>query len=306
MKKALSMALSLAMALSLMAVSANAASDEIKVTVNGEPVVFTDVKPFIDENNRTLVPLSAVAEALGLTVVWDGENKIASFSREDTLETANYTWDEDDDGVDDAYYSMITTEFFIGSDCYNTLYNVVILEEEEGGVYETLMDTAAIIKDSRTYAPLRYLAEAFNYDVIWDGATKTINLVDAESFEYYYVWSIDNDASKFEICLYDIENCVSIEILDIEVGGLYESNEQSVPFTAVEPETEGWASDALVEYLEENRSYIEENGYTQKIAAVAEFDFAGDEEYAVYVRLAIQKGNGVVDQTWLSIFVENN
>ena len=38
------------------------------------------------------------------------------------------------------------------------------------------MDTAAVIVNSRTYAPIRYLAEFFGYKVDWDGKTKTVLL----------------------------------------------------------------------------------------------------------------------------------
>jgi hypothetical protein len=36
------------------------------------------------------------------------------------------------------------------------------------------MDTAAVIADGRTYAPVRYLAEYFGYVVKWDGTTRMV------------------------------------------------------------------------------------------------------------------------------------
>ena len=36
------------------------------------------------------------------------------------------------------------------------------------------MDTAAIIRDDRTYVPTRVLAEFFGYTVNWDGASRTV------------------------------------------------------------------------------------------------------------------------------------
>ena len=36
------------------------------------------------------------------------------------------------------------------------------------------MDTKAIIKDSRTYIPLRAIFYAFGYDVQWHGSSRTI------------------------------------------------------------------------------------------------------------------------------------
>ncbi len=51
------------------------ADKKVTVMVNGVPVEFTDAMPFIDENGRTLVPLRAVADAMNLTVEWNGTQK---------------------------------------------------------------------------------------------------------------------------------------------------------------------------------------------------------------------------------------
>ena len=112
----------------------------VNVTVNGAAVPWTDAVPFIDENNRTMVPLRAVAEALGLTVSWDGAVREASFT----------------DGNK-------TIFFPIGSSAARA---------EDGSAIQ--MDTAAVIVNDRTFAPIRYLAEYFGFTVGWDGATKTV------------------------------------------------------------------------------------------------------------------------------------
>ena len=112
----------------------------VDVTVNGAAVRWTDAEPFIDENNRTMVPLRAVAEALGLSVGWDGAKREAIFS----------------DGAKTLYFP-------IGSSTART---------GDGGTVQ--MDTAAVIRNDRTYAPIRYLAEYFGFAVGWDAATKTV------------------------------------------------------------------------------------------------------------------------------------
>ena len=48
------------------------------VTVNGTFVNWTDARPYIDNNNRTMVPFRASMEACGLTVSWDGQKREAS------------------------------------------------------------------------------------------------------------------------------------------------------------------------------------------------------------------------------------
>ncbi len=111
----------------------------VGVRVGGVPVRWTDAAPFIDANSRTLVPLRAVAEALGLTVSWDGAKREAVFT----------------DGTK-------TVWFPIGSSTART----------DAGTME--MDTAAVIVGERTYAPVRYLAEYFGFTVDWDGASRTV------------------------------------------------------------------------------------------------------------------------------------
>ena len=43
---------------------------ELRVYANGEQIVFDDQEPVI-VNGRTLIPLRAAAEALGMSVDWD-------------------------------------------------------------------------------------------------------------------------------------------------------------------------------------------------------------------------------------------
>ena len=112
----------------------------VNVTVGGAPVFWTDAAPFIDENSRTMVPLRAVAEALGLSVSWDGAQREAVFT----------------DGSKTLYFP-------IGSSSART---------GDGSALQ--MDTAAVIVNDRTYAPVRYLAEYFGFTVGWDGASKTV------------------------------------------------------------------------------------------------------------------------------------
>ena len=58
-------------ALMVPAAATDAAENAITVTVDNKAVVWEDATPFI-QDNRTLVPLRAAAEAMGLEVDWDG------------------------------------------------------------------------------------------------------------------------------------------------------------------------------------------------------------------------------------------
>lgn len=148
MKKPLSLILALVLCLALALPAL--ADDPITVTVNGKAVEWTDAQPFIDENSRTMVPLRAVANALGLTVVWYAGEREAAFT----------------DGSKVIYFP-------IGGSTA-TAY----------GGEDVTMDTAAVIVNERTYAPARYLAEFFGYEVGWDGETRTVIITKGQDADF--------------------------------------------------------------------------------------------------------------------------
>ena len=113
--------------------------DSIWVFVNDERVYF-DVEPIII-NNRTMVPMRAIFEALGAEVEWD-----------DNTSTAIGELDG------------ITVEITIGDDC---LYR--------NGRRKSL-DSPAIIVSDRTLVPVRAIAESFDCDVEWDGDNMVVDI----------------------------------------------------------------------------------------------------------------------------------
>ena len=111
--------------------------DNITISVGDEKVIFPDAQPFIDENDHTQIPIRAVAEMLDCTVDWDKDTETAIITREDGR----------------------TATLIIGSD-------VMIVNNTETNI-PVQMDTAAIIKDERTYIPVRFVAEAMGLTVEW-------------------------------------------------------------------------------------------------------------------------------------------
>lgn len=63
-------------------VSAQITQPTLLIEINGNPVAFTDALPYIDENNRTMVPVRFVSEALGAQVAWDGATQAVTIRRE--------------------------------------------------------------------------------------------------------------------------------------------------------------------------------------------------------------------------------
>lgn len=120
----------------------------ISMTVNGEKVEM-DVDPYI-KNDRTMVPMRAIFEALGASVSWDDETKTAI-------------------GVKGGLEIKIA----IGG---NMLYK---------NGEEVALDCAAEIKNGRTMVPVRAISEAFDYIVEWDNETKTVNILEPYNRLYY-------------------------------------------------------------------------------------------------------------------------
>ncbi|MCD8048900.1 MAG: aldo/keto reductase [Clostridia bacterium] len=99
----------------------------------------------IIQDNRTLLPVRAVVEAMGGEVEWNNETQTARLSKEGTV--------------------ILLT---IGSE---TAY-------VNGEEYS--LDTAPIIQNERTMLPIRFIAESFGYSVAWDNETQTITLTPSE------------------------------------------------------------------------------------------------------------------------------
>ncbi len=110
----------------------------ITVKIDGAVLDFPDARPFI-EDGRTLVPIRAIAEALGSEVAWDPDTRIAEFQK----------------GSD-----IILLQ--IGS------RSVTINDKRH------TIDVPAKISEERTYVPLRFVSEALGANVEWVGETRTV------------------------------------------------------------------------------------------------------------------------------------
>ena len=114
-------------------------ADKIRVMLNDNELYFD--QPPIIYNDRTLVPLRAIFEALGAEVTWDGETQTVTAVRGKT--TIKLTIDKD--------------KIYINNSAKD-------------------IDVPAKLIDDTTYIPLRVIAEAFNCDVKWNDETKTATI----------------------------------------------------------------------------------------------------------------------------------
>lgn len=113
----------------------------IGVSIDGVAVSFTDASgtPFLDSANRTQVPFRKTMETFGATVSWDQANQTAIAEK-----------------------NGITVKVPIGA--------YYIIKDGE----RVTNDTAALIRDGRTYLPIRKVVEAFGATVSWNAASNSV------------------------------------------------------------------------------------------------------------------------------------
>jgi len=109
--------------------------------INGRPssIDAQGTVPVI-RNDRTLLPVRAVFEAMGGTVGWDGQNRIVTLSL---------------DG--ETLYLQIGTGYAL-----------------DGNLNKYYLDAAPVIINDRTMLPIRFIVEYFDGTVEWDGSTRTV------------------------------------------------------------------------------------------------------------------------------------
>lgn len=160
------------------------AADDISVYVDGDQLSF-DVPPVI-ENDRTLVPMRAIFEALGAEVEWDQETATVTATR----------------GGD-------TLKITIGS-------NVLYVNNDS-----VELDVPAKITDGRTLVPVRAISESFDAKVEWDSGMRSVKISTEKTeedtqtekpsddgslpFDTLSAADMDELKSKIELIRYDYE-----------------------------------------------------------------------------------------------------
>ena len=144
MKKILCLVLTIALLISSLAFQTAFAEDDIKVLVNGKSLTMD--QPPVLVNDRTLVPVRAIFEALGAKVDWNNDTNTAT-------------------GV----LGGTTVEIQIE----NTVAKV-------NGKDVTLDVPAKLISD-RTLVPVRFISESLGAKVDWDNDTQTVIITTNEN-----------------------------------------------------------------------------------------------------------------------------
>lgn len=141
---ALILGLSLVPMATVFSMSASAAS-AIQVEYNQSNIVFPDQKPIL-QKNRTLVPIRPIAESLGFEVDWNEVNRTVIIKK--------------------------------GSDQVRLVVSQKLARKNG----ETIqLDVPTQIVNKRTMVPVRFIAEALQYDVNWDQEAQTVLIADPAS-----------------------------------------------------------------------------------------------------------------------------
>ena len=121
-------------------VNATFTAGQASYTVDGQTVEM-DVAPYIDSNNRMLVPIRYAANAMGVSdsnIQWNGYTQTGTISG-----------------------AMGVVQVTVGSTNLITSNGTIT------------MDTVAVNTNDRIYVPVRYIANALGASVEWDPATRT-------------------------------------------------------------------------------------------------------------------------------------
>lgn len=121
-----------------------AVSQNYKVFID-QAELTTDVEPF-NTNGRIMVPVRAIFEAIGATVIWEPVERTVTGLKGDR-------------------------EVFLKID-----NNIAKINGNE-----VQLDVPATINNSRTFVPLRFVSESLDMDVLWEDATKTVFITSKKS-----------------------------------------------------------------------------------------------------------------------------
>ncbi|MFF2019227.1 copper amine oxidase N-terminal domain-containing protein [Paenibacillus sp. NPDC058177] len=131
-------------------VSANTANAPVLLQINQYYVTYTAPQsPYLDQNNRLMVPLRSLSDLLAAEVAYDAVNKSAVISRKNLLHEQGKS------------YSLKLT---------------VRLKDIELNGVASQMDTIPVLIKGSVYIPLSVVAKAFHLDTKWDSSRKITHL----------------------------------------------------------------------------------------------------------------------------------
>lgn len=130
----------------ILILSAAVFAQDISIVINGK-AIETEDKPYIKEG-RTLVPIRLISENLGIQVDWDGDNREVLLNK----------------GSDSIRLPIMKDYYYLNGETIKT-------------------EISGEINNSRTFVPVRLIAELFGSKVDWNNDTKTVLISDGNALE---------------------------------------------------------------------------------------------------------------------------
>ena len=125
-------------------------TSEIHILYNDTVVQYEDVKP-VNTDGRVMIPFRAALENMGATVNYEDSARLVTATKGD-----------------------ITISF--------TLMDDTIYVNKNGAQSTVTMDVPMIIVEDRTLVPIRFMSNAFDMQVGWDGDTQTVIIMDYDDY----------------------------------------------------------------------------------------------------------------------------
>ena len=132
----------------LLSTGVSASNQDIKITIDGTKLNTTIPSKVV--NNRTLVPMRPIFEAMGAKVDWDGSTKTVVGTKDNN-----------------------EIELQIGS------------SKATINGKEVSLDSPAVIINSNTLVPVRFIAESLGSNVVWDDKTRTVIITEYNANDPY-------------------------------------------------------------------------------------------------------------------------
>ncbi len=148
MKNKLALILAAAMTVSAVGVNVTAAEEypQVTVVINGQEL--SSDQPAVIIDGRTMVPMRAIGEALNVVVNWESDTKTVVFSKDGT-----------------------TASMIVGSKA--------LIVTDGSSTHTVSIDSPAVIINSRTLVPVRFISENFGATVDWNNSSRTVTITGA-------------------------------------------------------------------------------------------------------------------------------
>ena len=150
MKRITKVIVALAVLTCLIAGSVSVFAAASEIIINGKTATISaEMGRIVERDNRTLVPVRFLLEYLGFGVEWLGDSQ------------------------------TVMGKHPSGQSFVMQVDNPVLYFFDENYILKEIkMDTVPIlnVQEGRTYVPIRFIAEAMEYQVGWDEATQTVTL----------------------------------------------------------------------------------------------------------------------------------